>query len=83
MAEVEHGSHGGGPRPNISPPKKYDGASRQLADQFISQVEAAAEFERFRDERQKILWVQSYLSGSALTWSHVITTGAEDLALNL
>ncbi|KAG6880910.1 hypothetical protein C0993_003694, partial [Termitomyces sp. T159_Od127] len=63
MAELERGGHGGGPRPNISPPEKYDGASRQLADQFISQVEAAAEFERFRDERQKILWAQSYLSG--------------------
>ncbi|KAG6894906.1 hypothetical protein C0992_004023 [Termitomyces sp. T32_za158] len=79
----EHERHGPGPRPSISPPEKYDGASKNLADQFISQVKAAAEFERFCDDHQKILWAQSYLTGSALAWSRVITTGSEDLNLNL
>lgn len=45
-------------------------------------MEAAAEFEQFRNERQKVLWAQSYLSSSALAWSRVITTGADDPVLN-
>ncbi|KAG6867603.1 hypothetical protein C0993_000611 [Termitomyces sp. T159_Od127] len=68
--------------PRINPPEVYDGKSKQLADQFAEQVEAAAEFEVFRDDRQKIVWAQSYLPGSARQWSAVITTGSDDLTLN-
>ncbi|KAG5335158.1 hypothetical protein C0989_002093 [Termitomyces sp. Mn162] len=82
MAEVECSSYNGRLRPNISPPEKYNRASRQLVDQFIGQVKAAAKFKRFRDECQKILWVQLYLSGLALTWSHIIMTGDKDPVLN-
>ncbi|KAG6876450.1 hypothetical protein C0993_003006 [Termitomyces sp. T159_Od127] len=64
--------------PRINAPEVYDGKSKALADQFVRQVEAAAEFERFRDNRQKILWAQSYLSGSAQDWSCIITTGDVD-----
>ncbi|KAH0583099.1 hypothetical protein H2248_010985 [Termitomyces sp. 'cryptogamus'] len=60
----------------------YDGKSKQLADQFVRQVEAAAEFEIFRDDRQKILWAQSYLSGSAQQWSSVVTMGLDDPVRN-
>ncbi|KAG6884248.1 hypothetical protein C0993_012812, partial [Termitomyces sp. T159_Od127] len=35
--------------------KVYNGKSKALADQFIWQVEAVAEFERFRNDQQKIL----------------------------
>ncbi|KAG6876085.1 hypothetical protein C0993_005637 [Termitomyces sp. T159_Od127] len=45
MTSWELGGHGSGPRPSINPPERYDGVSKTLADQFISQVEAAAEFE--------------------------------------
>lgn len=82
VTELERGGHAVGPRLNISLLEKYDGASKQLADQFISQVEAAAEFERFHNERQKVLWAQSYLSGLALTWSCVIMTGVDNPTLN-
>lgn len=82
MTRLERAERGPGPRPNINPPGTYDGASRPLADQFISQVEAAAEFEVFRSERQKILWAQSYLTGAALAWSRVITTGSDDPEAN-
>ncbi|KAG6879906.1 hypothetical protein C0992_009897 [Termitomyces sp. T32_za158] len=68
--------------PRINPPEVYDGKSKQLADQFAQQVEAAAEFECFRDDRQKIVWAQSYLTGSARQWSAVITTGVDDPEIN-
>ncbi|KAG6876007.1 hypothetical protein C0993_006263 [Termitomyces sp. T159_Od127] len=68
--------------PKINPPEVYDGKSKQLADQFTHQVEAAAEFELFRDDRQKIVWAQSYLSGLAQEWLYVITTGSGDPDLN-
>ncbi|KAG6866602.1 hypothetical protein C0993_007497 [Termitomyces sp. T159_Od127] len=83
MTSWEHEQHRSGPRPSINPSEKYDGVSKNLTDQFISQVEAAAEFERFHNNWQKILWVQLYLTALALMWSHVITTGSEDLDLNL
>ncbi|KAG6863639.1 hypothetical protein C0993_010828 [Termitomyces sp. T159_Od127] len=82
VTELERGSQGSSPRPHISPPDKYNGVSKQLADQFISQVEAAAKFERFRDERQKVLWAQLYLSGLALMWSCIIMTSVDNTALN-
>ncbi|KAG6872084.1 hypothetical protein C0993_002452, partial [Termitomyces sp. T159_Od127] len=49
---------------------------------FAQQVEAAAEFECFRDDRQKIVWAQSYLTGSAWQWSAVIMTGADNSDIN-
>ncbi|KAG6867421.1 hypothetical protein C0993_002963 [Termitomyces sp. T159_Od127] len=49
--------------PRINPPEVYDGKSKQLIDQFAEQVKAAAEFEVFRDDWQKIVWAQSYLTG--------------------
>ncbi|KAG6895647.1 hypothetical protein C0993_009344 [Termitomyces sp. T159_Od127] len=82
MTSWERERHGSGPRPSINLPEKYDGVSKNLVDQFISQVEATAEFERFCDDRQKILWAQLYLTALALTWSRVITTGFEDPDLN-
>ncbi|KAG6875697.1 hypothetical protein C0993_007957 [Termitomyces sp. T159_Od127] len=66
----------------INSPEVYDSKSKQLTDQFAEQVKAAAEFETFQDERQKIVWVQSYLTGSAQQWSAVITTGSDDLEIN-
>ncbi|KAG6877886.1 hypothetical protein C0993_002724 [Termitomyces sp. T159_Od127] len=75
---IERGACGCGPRPSISPPEKYDGASKALVDQFVRQVEAVAEFEVFRDDHQKILWAQSYLMGSAQAWSCIITMGSAD-----
>ncbi|KAG5727064.1 hypothetical protein E4T56_gene20328 [Termitomyces sp. T112] len=66
--------------PRINTLEVYNGKSKQLADQFVRQVEAAAEFEIFRDDCQKILWAQSYLSGSAQQWSSVVTTGSDDPA---
>ncbi|KAG6863850.1 hypothetical protein C0993_010145 [Termitomyces sp. T159_Od127] len=63
----------------IHPPEVYNSKSKQLVDQFAQQVEAAAEFECFQDDWQKIVWVQLYLTGSAQQWSAVITTGVDDL----
>ncbi|KAG6859004.1 hypothetical protein C0993_004666, partial [Termitomyces sp. T159_Od127] len=82
MTSWERKKHGLGPRPSINLPEKYDGVLKSLADQFISQVEAAAEFKRFCNDWQKILWAQLYLTASALAWSHIITTSSEDLDLN-
>ncbi|KAG6839646.1 hypothetical protein C0991_000552 [Blastosporella zonata] len=66
----------------INPPEVYDGRSKQLADQFLCQVKAAAEFEVFCDDKQKILWAQSFLTGTAQDWSCVITTSLGNPALN-
>ncbi|KAG6867803.1 hypothetical protein C0993_010850 [Termitomyces sp. T159_Od127] len=65
-----------------APLEQATGVQVPLADQFVRQVEAAAEFEMFQDDCQKILWAQSYLSGSAQQWSSVITTGLDDPAWN-
>ena len=83
LAALERGDRGAWQRPSISPPEKYDGALRTLVDWFISQVEATAKFETFWDKKQKVLWAQLYLTGSALAWSQVITTGLDDPDLNL
>ncbi|KAG6895946.1 hypothetical protein C0992_011375 [Termitomyces sp. T32_za158] len=82
VADVGVAGCGTGPRPSVSPLEKYDGISKTLTDQFVRQVEAAAEFEVFWDDHQKILWAQSYLTGSAQAWSCVITTGLDDAAAN-
>ncbi|KAG6878324.1 hypothetical protein C0993_008502 [Termitomyces sp. T159_Od127] len=82
ILRMELESHSSGPRPSMNPPEKYDRVSKSLVDQFISQVKAMAEFEAFHDKRQKILWAQLYLTGSALAWSHIITMGSNDLAAN-
>ena len=66
----------------INVPKVYDGKLRPLADQFMQQIKVAAEFETFRNECQKILWAQSYLTRSAQDWSSVIMTGLDDPVAN-
>ncbi|KAG6897440.1 hypothetical protein C0993_007508 [Termitomyces sp. T159_Od127] len=68
--------------PRINPLEVYNSKSKPLADQFVQQVEAAAEFKMFQDNCQKILWAQSYLSGSAQQWSSVITMDLDDPAQN-
>ncbi|KAH0583454.1 hypothetical protein H2248_009081 [Termitomyces sp. 'cryptogamus'] len=60
----------------------YNGKSKQLADQFAEQVEAAVEFKVFRSNRQKIVWAQLYLTGLAHQWLSVITMGSEDPGAN-
>ncbi|KAG6876240.1 hypothetical protein C0993_004788 [Termitomyces sp. T159_Od127] len=82
VANMEQTPCVSGPRPSISLPEKYDGVLKSLADQFVWQVEAAAEFEVFWNERQKILWAQLYLMGLAQAWSCIITTGLDDKAAN-
>ncbi|KAG6839840.1 hypothetical protein H0H87_012781, partial [Tephrocybe sp. NHM501043] len=68
--------------PKINPPEIYDGKSKVSADQYMCQVTAAAEFEIFCNDRQKVLWAQSYLTGSAHDWSCIITKGSSDPTLN-
>ncbi|KAG6875691.1 hypothetical protein C0992_002816 [Termitomyces sp. T32_za158] len=68
--------------PRINSPEVYDGKSKQLADQFAQQVEAAAKFECFQDNRQKIMWAQLYLMASAWQWSAVIMTGMDNPDIN-
>ncbi|KAG6868122.1 hypothetical protein C0993_007380 [Termitomyces sp. T159_Od127] len=82
VLRMELKSHGSGLRPSINFLEKDDGVSKSLADHFISQVKATAEFKAFCNKHQKVLWMQLYLTGSALIWSHVITTGLDDLATN-
>ncbi|KAG6877372.1 hypothetical protein C0993_008115 [Termitomyces sp. T159_Od127] len=72
-----------GPRINISPPEKYNGAFKVLVEQFVHQIKVAAELEVFHNDWQKILWVQSYLMGSANAWSNVIMMGPDDSAFGL
>ncbi|KAG6882556.1 hypothetical protein C0993_010114 [Termitomyces sp. T159_Od127] len=85
MAHVLHmelKSHGSGPQPSINLLKKYNRVSKSLANHFISKVKATAEFKAFCNKCQKVLWMQLYLTGSALIWSCVIMTGLDDLATN-
>ncbi|KAG5332892.1 hypothetical protein C0989_006453, partial [Termitomyces sp. Mn162] len=49
----------------INLPEVYNGKSKQPVDQFAEQVKAVAEFEVFRSDQQKIIWAQSYFTGSA------------------
>ncbi|KAG6860303.1 hypothetical protein C0995_012925 [Termitomyces sp. Mi166 len=61
--------------PKVNPPEVYDGISKPLVDQYVHQVLAAAKFENFQNEEQKIVWAQSYLS---VNWFYVIMEGPGD-----
>ncbi|KAG6887901.1 hypothetical protein C0995_011724 [Termitomyces sp. Mi166 len=50
--------------------------------ELMAQIEAAMHFKMFKNNQQKILWVQLYLSGSAQNWSCVITTGVDNPEMN-
>ena len=82
LAVQAQGTRGMRRGPKINPPEVYDRKSKLLADQFVRQILAAAEFEDFRDDAQQIVWAQSFLTGSAQDWSCVITTGEENCDQN-
>lgn len=62
-------------RPKVHAPEVYDGKDKEKAERFVQQIIVAAKFEHFDNDEQKVLWAQSYLTGTAHSWSALITFG--------